>query len=159
MQTHHSCFKFYAANIAFPCILMNIIQTFGFLVIKNTPPIEPYCSGFNMQNFPNAFILLGALNVRLYIQLSFVHYPSHRLSKFGQILQDIYKSSWFKSINSRKHVVLSYCMVCASVREDGCALSSWCLLIVMWLFLAVPFGCLRFVIVVVPDHTHYYFLF
>ena len=25
---------------------------------------------------------------------------------------------------------------------------------VEWLFLAVPWGCLRFVIVVFPDHTH-----
>ena len=25
-----------------------------------------------------------------------------------------------------------------------------------WLFLAVPWGCLRFVIVVFPDHTHYF---
>ena len=33
-------------------------------------------------------------------------------------------------------------------------LSSWCLLIVMWLFLAVPWVCLQFVIVVFPDHTH-----
>ena len=34
-------------------------------------------------------------------------------------------------------------------------LSSWCLVIVEWLFLAVPWGCLRwFVIVVLPDHTH-----
>ena len=33
-------------------------------------------------------------------------------------------------------------------------LSSWCLVIVEWLFLAVPWGCLRFVIVVFPDHTH-----
>ena len=32
-------------------------------------------------------------------------------------------------------------------------LSSWCLVIVEWLFLAVPRGCLRFVIVVFPDHT------
>ena len=36
-------------------------------------------------------------------------------------------------------------------------LSSWCLVIVEWLFLAVPWGCLRFVIMVFPDHTHYYF--
>ena len=27
-----------------------------------------------------------------------------------------------------------------------------------WLFLAVPWGCLRFVIVVFPDHTHLLFL-
>ena len=33
-------------------------------------------------------------------------------------------------------------------------LSSWCLLIVVWLFLAVPWVCLRFVIVLFPDHTH-----
>ena len=33
-------------------------------------------------------------------------------------------------------------------------LSSWCLVMVEWLFLAVPRGCLRFVIVVLPDHTH-----
>ena len=29
---------------------------------------------------------------------------------------------------------------------------------VMWLFLAVPLGCLRFVIVVFPDHTYLLFL-
>ena len=40
-------------------------------------------------------------------------------------------------------------------------LSSWCLVMVMRLFLAVQWGCLRFVIVVFPDHTElfitYYF--
>ena len=35
-------------------------------------------------------------------------------------------------------------------------LSSWCLVMVEWLFLAVLWGCLRFVIVVFPDHTHYF---
>ena len=35
------------------------------------------------------------------------------------------------------------------------SLSSWCLVIVMWLFLAVPWVCLQLVIVVFPDHTHY----
>ena len=34
------------------------------------------------------------------------------------------------------------------------SLSSWCLVIVVWLFLAVPWDCLQFVIVVFPDHTH-----
>ena len=38
-------------------------------------------------------------------------------------------------------------------------LSSWCLVMVERLFLAVPQGCLRFVIVVFPDHTHYIFLY
>ena len=36
-------------------------------------------------------------------------------------------------------------------------LSSWCLLMVERLFLAVPWGCLRFVIVVFPDHNHLQF--
>ena len=36
-------------------------------------------------------------------------------------------------------------------------LSSWCLVMVDRLFLAVPWGCLRFVIVVFPDHTHLLF--
>ena len=37
-------------------------------------------------------------------------------------------------------------------------LSSWCLVTVEQLFLAVPQGCLQFVIVVFPDHTHLLFL-
>ena len=38
-------------------------------------------------------------------------------------------------------------------------LSSWCLVMVERLFLAVPRGCLQFVIVVFPDHTLLLFLF
>ena len=34
---------------------------------------------------------------------------------------------------------------------------TWCLVIVKWPFLAVPLGCLQFVIVVFPDHTHLLF--
>ena len=33
-------------------------------------------------------------------------------------------------------------------------LSSWCLAMVVWLFLAVPWVCLPFVNVVFPDHSH-----
>ena len=36
-------------------------------------------------------------------------------------------------------------------------LSSWCLVMVERLFLAVPQGCLQFVIVVFPDNTHLLF--
>ena len=36
-------------------------------------------------------------------------------------------------------------------------LSFWCLVMVERLFLAVPWGCLRFVIVVFPDQTHLLF--
>ena len=35
-------------------------------------------------------------------------------------------------------------------------LSSWCLVMVERLFLGVPRVCLQFVIVVFPDHTHYF---
>ena len=37
-------------------------------------------------------------------------------------------------------------------------LSSWCLVMVEWLFLTVPGGLLRFVSVVFSDHTHLLFL-
>ena len=37
-------------------------------------------------------------------------------------------------------------------------LSSLCLVIVVWPFIAVPWVCLQFVIVVFPDHTHSLFL-
>ena len=36
-------------------------------------------------------------------------------------------------------------------------LFSWCLVMVERLFLTVPRGCLQFVIVVFPDHTHLLF--
>ena len=35
-------------------------------------------------------------------------------------------------------------------------LSSWCLAMVERLFLMVPRGCLRLMIVVFPDYTHYF---
>ena len=37
------------------------------------------------------------------------------------------------------------------------SVSSWCIKIVVWLFLAVPWVCLQFVIVVFPNHTHLLF--
>ena len=37
-------------------------------------------------------------------------------------------------------------------------LSSWCLLMVVWLFLLVPWVCLWLLIVVFPNHTHLLFL-
>ena len=39
------------------------------------------------------------------------------------------------------------------------SLSSWCLVIVVWLFLTVPWVCLQYVIVVFPNHTHLLFLY
>ena len=37
------------------------------------------------------------------------------------------------------------------------SLSSWCLMIVLWLFLALSWVCLQFAIVVFPDNTHLLF--
>ena len=37
------------------------------------------------------------------------------------------------------------------------SLSSWCLVIVVWLFFTVPWICLQILIVVFPDHTHLLF--
>ena len=37
------------------------------------------------------------------------------------------------------------------------SLSTWCLVIVVWIFLAVPWVGLQFVIVVFPGHTHLLF--
>ena len=37
-------------------------------------------------------------------------------------------------------------------------LSSWCLTVVVWRFFTVSQACLQFVIVAVPDHTHYFYL-
>ena len=37
-------------------------------------------------------------------------------------------------------------------------MSSWCLVIVEGLFLTVPRGCLQFVNLVFPDHTHLLFM-
>ena len=42
--------------------------------------------------------------------------------------------------------------------DDLLCLSSWCLVIVVWLFLAAQRVCLQFVIVVFPDRTHLLFL-
>ena len=39
------------------------------------------------------------------------------------------------------------------------SLSSWCLVTVVWLFLAVSWVYLRFVIVIFPDHNRLLFLF
>ena len=38
------------------------------------------------------------------------------------------------------------------------SLSSWCLMIVVWLFLGAPWVSLQFVIVLFPDHIHLLFL-
>ena len=59
---------------------------------------------------------------------------------------------FFMSLNS------SFAIILMGKRELVAllSLSSRCLVIVVWLFLAVPWISLQFVIVVFPDHTHYF---
>ena len=53
-------------------------------------------------------------------------------------------------------ILVSFAIILMGKRELVAllSLSSWCLVIVVLLFLAVPWVCLQFVIVVFPDHTH-----
>ena len=64
--------------------------------------------------------------------------------------------SKYKSINfSKKLAIFKHVFFC--VRHVGigyCALSSWCL--VMWLFLKMLWVGLQYVIVVLPDHNHFF---
>ena len=57
------------------------------------------------------------------------------------------------------YVRSSFAIILMGKRELAAllGLSSWCLLIAVWLFLVVPWVCLQFVIVVFPDHTHIIF--
>ena len=57
------------------------------------------------------------------------------------------------------YVHSSFAIILMEMRELVAllSLSSWCLAMVVWLFLAVPWVCLRFVNVVFPDHTHLLF--
>ena len=57
------------------------------------------------------------------------------------------------------YVPSSFASILMGKRETVALLSlfSWCLVIGMWLFHAVPWVCLQFVIVVFPDHTHLLF--
>ena len=58
------------------------------------------------------------------------------------------------------YVYSSFAIICMGKRELVALLnlSSWCLVMVEWVFLALPWGCVRFVIVVFPDYTHSLFL-
>ena len=56
------------------------------------------------------------------------------------------------------YVPSSFAIILMGKREPVAllSLSSWCLVIVEWLFLAVSWVCLQMVIAVFPDHTHYF---
>ena len=56
------------------------------------------------------------------------------------------------------YVPSGFAIILMGMREPVALLilSSWCFVIVVLLSLAVPRVCLPFVIVVFPDHTHYF---
>ena len=58
-----------------------------------------------------------------------------------------------------RYVHSSFAIILIGKRElvTWLSLSSWCLIIVVWLFLAVLCVCLQFAIVVFRDHTHLLF--
>ena len=60
------------------------------------------------------------------------------------------------------NLVLQIILMGKRERERGLvallSLSSWCLVIAVWLFLALSWVCLQFLIVVIPDHSHLLFL-
>ena len=57
------------------------------------------------------------------------------------------------------YVISSFAIILMGKRELVAllSLSSWCLVIVVWLLFAVSKVCLQFVTVVFPDHTHLLF--
>ena len=57
------------------------------------------------------------------------------------------------------YVHSSIAIILSGKRGLVAGLSSWCLVVVERLVLAVPRGCLHFVIVVFPDHTHLLLLY
>ena len=68
-------------------------------------------------------------------------------------------TQWSCPIESLLYVHSSIAIILMGKRELSALLnlSSSCLMMVEWLFLPVPWGCLLFVIVVFPDHTHLLF--
>ena len=52
------------------------------------------------------------------------------------------------------HSSIAIILIGKRERVDLLYLSCWCLVMVEWLILAVPWGCLWFVIVLFPNHTH-----
>ena len=58
------------------------------------------------------------------------------------------------------YVHSSFAIILMGKREPVALLnlSSWCLIVGVWLFPAVPWVCLQFVIVVFPNTTHLLFL-
>ena len=79
---------------------------------------------------------------------------------FEQMVGQIYPSELWESVIVLCFVAHSSCAIILMEKRKlvaSLSLSSLCLVMVVWLFPVVPWVCLRFVIVVFPDHTHLLF--
>ena len=91
-----------------------------------------------------------------------IHVPKYTVSNIisnSLIINVLYWKMCFVNWRFRSFVQYSIAIILMGKREliAWLNLSSWCLVMVEQLFLAVPWGCLRFVIVVFPDYTHLLF--
>ena len=70
----------------------------------------------------------------------------------------VYNCSMFRC--TLRYVHSNFAISSMGMRELVALLSlfSWCLVMVVWFFLALPWVCLRFVIEEFPDYTHLLFL-
>ena len=90
-------------------------------------------------------------------------YLSHKLVRIKFLSEYLLKLSCTNYINNVQVLLCVHSSIAIMLmgKRELIALlnlSSWCLVMVEQLFLAVPRGCLQFVIVVFPDHTHLLFL-
>ena len=91
-------------------------------------------------NFTDLFLMMASTNIAQTDSLGLIC----NCSMFCCTLPCVHSSIAFILMGKRELVALLN-------------LSSWCLVMAEWLYLAaVPWGCLRFVNVVFPDHTHYF---
>ena len=78
-------------------------------------------------------------------------------SKFVVLILEVCNCSVFCCMLFYVHS--SFAIILMGKRELVALLSwsSWCLVMGVWLFLSAPWVCLRFLIVVFPDHAHLLF--
>ena len=96
------------------------------------------------------------------LQFVIVVFPDHThllFLTFCLLLLPLWESIIVLFCYTLRYVHSSIAIILMEKRELDALLylSSWCLVMVEWLFLAVPWGYLRFVIVVFPDRTHLLF--
>ena len=78
------------------------------------------------------------------------------LLAFCLLLLPLWKSVIVLCFCTLLYVHSSFAIILMGKRELVAllGLSSWCLVVVVWLLHTMPWVCLRFVIVVFPDHAH-----